>query len=84
MDRKEIIGRIKRTLIKQGNIEDASKINLDSDLSKDLGLDSLDKIETVMRLEEEFGLSIGDNEQAKLKTVADIVNKVEYHMAGKG
>ena len=50
------------------------KISLDSNFMDDLGADSLDTIELVMNIEEEFGIEIPDNEVEKLHTVKSMVN----------
>ena len=49
---------------------------------EDLGADSLDIVELVMALEEEFGLDIPDEDADKLKTVGDAMNYLQQH-AGK-
>ena len=49
---------------------------------EDLGADSLDTVELVMALEEEFGLDIPDEDADKLKTVGDAMNYLQQH-AGK-
>ncbi|KAL5104800.1 Acyl carrier protein mitochondrial [Taenia crassiceps] len=51
----------------------AEKLNLDSHFINDLGLDSLDHIEVIMEIENEFGLEIPDFEAEKLMTPAQIV-----------
>ena len=49
-------------------------ISLDSNFMDDLGADSLDTVELVMNIEEEFGIEIPDNEVEKLHTVKSMVN----------
>ena len=56
---------------------DKSKIQLKSNIVDDLGADSLDCVEVIMTLEEIFGISITDQEAEDIKTVEDLVNKVE-------
>ena len=53
---------------------DINKIKPDSDLSEDLGLDSLDSVELVMAIEEEYGIEIADEEAEKIKKVSDILD----------
>ncbi|MBN8215120.1 MAG: acyl carrier protein [Spirochaetes bacterium] len=61
------------------------KLNLDTaEISKestfaDLGADSLDIVELIMALEEEFGVEIPDEEAEKIKTVGDAVKYIEDH-----
>ena len=50
------------------------QITLTSRLVEDLGADSLDVVELVMAFEDEFGISLPDEDIAKMKTVGDIVN----------
>ena len=56
---------------------DAGKISEQSDIIKDLGADSLDVVEMLMGLEEEYGITISEEEASNLKTVADIVKLID-------
>lgn len=58
-------------------------ITKDSRIVEDLNADSLDVVEMVMDLEDEFGVSIPDEAVTDLKTVGDIVNFVEKELAKK-
>jgi len=49
----------------------------DADIVKDLNADSIDLVEMVMTLEDEFGISIPDEKLSSIKTVADIVKFIE-------
>ena len=53
---------------------DQDEIKLESSIVDDLGADSIDLIELIMNLEEEYGISISDEEAVKLKTVGDVVD----------
>ncbi len=53
---------------------DPEEIKLESSIVDDLGADSIDLIELIMNLEEEYGISISDEEAVKLKTVRDVVD----------
>lgn len=52
-------------------------ITLSSDFKKDIGLDSLDLVEILMSVEEQWGIIIDDDETASLKTVGDVVALIE-------
>lgn len=62
---------IREMLANQLNI-DKDKITSESKIVEDLGADSLDVVEMLMTMEDEFGVSISDEEALQLKTVADI------------
>ena len=70
------IDKVKELLAAQLNIS-KDKIQDDSKLVEDLGADSLDMVEMLMTLEDEFGVSISDEDDLNLKTVADIVSYIE-------
>jgi acyl carrier protein len=53
------------------------EITLDSDFELDLNLDSLDIVEIVMAIEEEFNITISDDDVLKLKTVKDAVEYIQ-------
>ncbi len=55
------------------------EIKIESNLFDDLGADSLDAVELNMALEEEYGISIPDEDLLKLKTVQDIVTYIDSH-----
>ncbi|XP_023180062.1 acyl carrier protein, mitochondrial isoform X1 [Drosophila hydei] len=55
---------------------DPSKLNVDSHFINDLGLDSLDHVEVIMAMEDEFGFEIPDSDAEKLLKPADIIKYV--------
>lgn len=64
---------------------DQDTLSKDSDFVKDLGADSLDIVELVMELEEEFGISIPEEEADKVRTVGDAIEHIEAALnAGTG
>ncbi|VFP79234.1 acyl carrier protein [Buchnera aphidicola] len=66
-----IIERIKKIIKKQFQIKEKN-ISLDNELKKDFNMDSLDFIELIMLLEEEFKVELFDIEIEKIKTIKDI------------
>lgn len=68
--------KVVEMLASQLNIEKA-KLVPNARLIEDLGADSLDMVEMLMLVEEEFGISIPDDDAMNLKTVEDIVKYIE-------
>ena len=56
---------------------DEDKVVLEASLSDDLEADSLDAVELIMAIEDEFGIEIPDEKAGEMKTVKDIVDYVE-------
>ena len=56
---------------------DADEVTLDTDLVKDLGADSLDLVDFVTTLEDEFDKEIPDEDVENIKTIGDIVSYIE-------
>jgi acyl carrier protein len=54
-----------------------SDIRDDTSFIEDLGLDSLDLVDMIMKLEEEFGISIPDEDLDKIRTVKDAINYIK-------
>ena len=70
------IDKVTELLASQLNIAQ-DKVKPESRLIEDLGADSLDMIEMLMALEENFGISVPDEKAAELKTVADIASFID-------
>ena len=61
--------------------KDASEITAESSIKEDLGADSLDMVEIVMEIEEEFDVEVEDSDTASIITVQDIVDYVTKKQA---
>jgi len=59
--------------------KDVNEITINASFIDDLGADSLDIVELVMKMEEEFGIEIPDEEAEKIKTVNDVVEYIKAH-----
>lgn len=68
--------KVQSILAKQLRL-DPSKITLQSLIKKDLGADSLDILQLLMRIEDQYGIVIPDQELAKFETVGDVVAFLE-------
>ncbi len=76
MEREEIQDKVKEVIVEQLNVEE-DDVNDDASFIDDLGADSLDIVELVMALEEQFSISIPDEEAENIKTVGDAVDYIK-------
>ena len=74
-----VIDTLKKILEEQLDIE-PSEISESTDIMEDLGADSLDIVELMMSVEEEFDITIEDSDARLFKTVGDVVNYIESKM----
>ncbi len=74
-----VFEKVKSILIDQLDVEE-EKVTLEASIADDLGADSLDVVDLVMSLEEEFDLEIPDDQVENIKTVGDIVKYIEDHI----
>ena len=58
---------------------DAAEVSAEKSFTGDLGADSLDTVELIMELENEFGIAIPDDDAEKIATVGDAVAYIEQH-----
>ena len=72
--------RVKEIIIEQLGV-DAGQVNESAKFVDDLGADSLDTVELVMALEEEFSLEIPDEDAEKITSVGDAINYIEQATA---
>ncbi|MCQ2409804.1 MAG: acyl carrier protein [Clostridia bacterium] len=71
-----IFDKVKALIAEQLDV-DASTITRETDIMKDLGADSLDVVEMLMTVEEEWGLIVTDEDVPGLKTVGNVVDYIE-------
>lgn len=82
MTRDEIAAKVKNIIVEQLGVN-ADEVKDTASFIDDLGADSLDTVELVMALEEEFGAEIPDEDAEKLRTVGDAVSYIEKKMVAK-
>ena len=75
-DQIMIFEKLKDIIAEQLSVEQ-DEISLDSNIQDDLGADSLDVVDLITTIEDEFDLSIPDEAVEEIKTVGDIVNYIE-------
>ena len=78
MSKEELAERLKKIVSEELGVEE-SKITDESKFIDDLGADSLDTVELVMRLEDEFDCEIPDEEAEKILSVGDALRYIEKH-----
>lgn len=81
MSEEEIYQRVKKIVVDQLSVEE-TEVSPESSFANDLGADSLDQVELVMALEQEFGTEIPDEDAEKITTVGDAVRYVSRRGAG--
>lgn len=75
-----VLEKIKVILAEQFDVEEDSLQN-DTDLQDDLGADSLDVVDLLMSIEDEFEIEIPDEEIENIRTVGDLVNYIEANVS---
>lgn len=72
-----VFERVRDVIMEQLGIEDESSIVASTTFIDDLGADSLDVVELIMALEEEFGMEIPETEAEKIVSVGDVVEYIK-------
>ena len=71
-----VFERIREIICDQLDLED-DKVTMDSDIMEDFEADSLDVVDLVMSIEDEFGLEVPDDQIENFRTVGDVVRYIE-------
>ena len=79
MSSEEIFDKVKEIIIEQLGVTESS-ITMEASFIDDLGADSLDIVELIMALEEEFDLEIPDSDAEKVVTVGDVVEYIKDYV----
>ena len=80
MSTSTIYDRLKGLVTEQLGV-DEEEVTPEASFVDDLNADSLDLVELIMSLEEEFGLEISDEDAERIKTVGDAAEYIEEHVA---
>ncbi len=70
--------KIKELIVDQLDVEE-DKVTMEANIQDDLGADSLDIVDLIMAVEDEFEVKIEDEDVENIKTVGDIVNYIDNH-----
>ncbi len=79
MNTEEVFEKVKAIIVEQLGVAEAS-VEMEASFIDDLGADSLDIVELVMALEEEFDLEIPDSDAEKVVTVGDVVEYIKENV----
>lgn len=82
LDKSVVSDRVFSVLSNFEKVEEA-KLQKENNFTKDMGLDSLDVVEVVMAMEEEFVIEIPDNEAEKLTTPSQVIEYIAAHPMAK-
>ncbi len=75
-----VFDKVKKIIVEQLDVSE-SEITAETNLIKDLQADSLDAVEIIMSIEDEFGIEISDEDAEKFTCIGDIVSYVEAKIA---
>ena len=78
----EIESRVKAIIVEKFGVSE-SEVTAEANFTNDLSADSLDRVELIMEIEDEFGIAIPEEEAEKIATVGDAVKFVEEKVAEK-
>ena len=78
----EIESRVKSIIVEKFGVSE-SEVTAEANFTNDLSADSLDRVELIMEIEDEFGIAIPEEEAEKIATVGDAVKFVEEKVAEK-
>ena len=79
MSSEEVFEKVKAIIVEQLQVNEEA-VTQEASFIDDLGADSLDLVELIMALEEEFGIEIPDADAEKVVSVADVVNYIKENV----
>ncbi|TGB00252.1 acyl carrier protein [Sporolactobacillus shoreae] len=78
MAESDVLERVKKIVVDRLGVDEAD-VKPEASFKDDLDADSLDIVELVMELEDEFNLEISDEDAEKIQTVGDVITYIENH-----
>ena len=72
MDKNQVFEKVKAVILEELDVNEA-KVTMDAKLKEDLGADSIDAVQIIMALEDEFDIKLEDDNLEKISTVGDVV-----------
>ena len=79
MNTEEVFEKVKGIIVNQLGVAETA-VTMEASFIDDLGADSLDIVELIMALEEEFDMEIPDSDAEKVVTVSDVVEYIKEHV----
>lgn len=80
MAEADVLERVKKIVVERLGVKEED-VTPEASFKDDLDADSLDIVELVMELEDEFGLEISDEDSEKIQTVGDVVDYIQSHQS---
>ena len=80
MSSEEVLEKVKGIIVEQLGVAETA-VTMEASFIDDLGADSLDIVELIMALEEEFDIEIPDEDAEKVVSVGDVVDYIKDHIA---
>lgn len=74
-----VFERVKKIVVERLGVDD-DQVTPDASFTENLGADSLDQVELVMALEQEFNIEIPDEESERIQKISDAVNYIQGHV----
>jgi acyl carrier protein len=71
-----VFERVKKMIVEELNVPQ-EKVTMEARLAEDLGADSIDAVELIMNIEDEFNIQVSDEQAQNIKSVGDLVKYIE-------
>lgn len=75
-----LLNRVMEAVVEADGTVKMADLTPDTDFEKDLGFDSLTRVEAVMEFEDEFGITIADEDMEKLRTIRDVAEYIAQRL----